>query len=67
MVDVCMAQNYRVHRGGIERQMKIALLGLGAMPLKEATVKQDALAVDFEQVHRAGHFSCRTKKSEPHR
>ena len=54
MVNVRMAQHHGIQRFRIEREIQVALVGVGPTPLVHAALQQDALAVDFDQEHGAG-------------
>ncbi len=66
VVDVGVAQDHCIDRRRVERKIEVALVGFGAPPLEETTFEQHAPIVDLNQVHRTGHFSSRTQKSDPH-
>jgi dipeptidyl-peptidase 4 len=67
MVDVGMGEDYRVDFAGVEWEIAIALLGLAPTPLIEPAVEQDALPIEFENVHGAGDGFRGAPKSKFHR
>jgi hypothetical protein len=54
VVDVGVGEDNAVDLLGVEGEGAVAFHGLGATTLEEATIEEDALAVDFEEVLRTG-------------
>ena len=54
MVDVSVGKNYIIDRLRIDREITVFLEGLFAMALIKTAVKQNAFAVGFDEMHRAG-------------
>jgi len=54
VVDVRVAQDHGVNLPRVEGKAAVTLGGLLAMPLEQAAFEQEPLAVDLDQVHRAG-------------
>jgi hypothetical protein len=55
VVDMGVAENNSIQRGGFDRQRAVNLFGLLAASLKEPAIQQQALATDLDQVHRTGY------------
>jgi len=51
VVDMGVAEEYLVDRGGVEGEVAVAFEGFLALALHESAVEEDARIVDFEQVH----------------
>ena len=67
MVDVRVAQDYRVDRGGFEwKRRAIAQVGVVAA-LDHAAVEQDGAALHLDDVARAGDFTGRAVELQVHR
>ena len=66
MIHVGVREDTGIDRFGIERQLAVALIGDVAFALKHAAVQQQPLAVDGEQMHRAGDGAGRTPELNLH-
>lgn len=66
MIDVRMAQNGGIDFFGIEREVAIALNRFFAFTLEKTALEQKSLAVDLEEIHRAGGGASRAEKTDLH-
>jgi len=66
VIDVGVGQDDLVDRAGVVRRLAVALKGFLALALEQAAVQQDAVAVDFEEVLRAGDRPRRTVERDSH-
>jgi len=66
MVDVSVGQDHGVQVGDAEGEMAVALPGFRPATLEEPTIQQEAMAVDGQEVHRAGNGACRAEELDLH-
>jgi hypothetical protein len=66
MIHVRVTQDDGVNLLRVERKAAIALDGFLAVALKEAAFEQQPLAVDLEQIHRAGGGARRAEEVDLH-
>lgn len=59
MVDMGVAENYRINLVGMKREMPIPLPGFLAATLVQATIEQDFVISNFHKVHRTSHPASR--------
>lgn len=58
VIDVRVRKNDRIDMRDLSRQSYVLRMCLVPAPLKEATVEQNLLSVDVDDVTRACHFAC---------
>lgn len=67
VVDVGVGEDDAVDLFGVEGEGAVAFHGLGTSALVETAIEEDALAVDFEEMLRAGRGACGTAEFDLHR
>src|SRR5882757_5662061 len=66
MIDVRMAENDSINLFRIEREFAIALDRLLAFALEQAAFEKKTVAVDLEEIHRAGGRASRAQETDLH-
>jgi hypothetical protein len=66
VIDVRVAEHHRVELAGVNPELAVDLVRLGATPLVEAAVQQDPAASRVQNVHRAGDRACCADELDVH-
>ena len=66
VIDVRVGKHHAVDGAWLERKMSVSLKRLGAPPLIESAIQEDALSIDLDQVLRSGCRSRRSAKGNLH-
>jgi hypothetical protein len=66
MINVRVAQNYGVNLLWVEKKTPIALHRIVPFALEESAFEQQSLAIDFDQILRAGCCASGAEKVDEH-
>ena len=66
MINMRMAQDHSVYSFRVKRKLTVPFDGFATAALEESALKQQTLAVEFNEIHRAGGRSRGAKEVDAH-